>query len=122
MDITPTARETAKQHLVEAAKHHTETKRCNTYYGPAGGMSKLWWERTLGSRISEPTSVVLLGMRQSGCQESRCVLSDLRRREVSRGRTVLPLQANWQVYRRGTAVVRSGDDWWQLQSVTCNLM
>jgi len=71
MDTTPTATETVKQYLVEAAKNHTEATRNNPYHRTAGGMSKMWWERTLGSKMSEPTSVVLLGMRQSGCPERR---------------------------------------------------
>jgi len=39
--------------------------------------------------------------------------SDISHRETSGGRTVLPLQTNWQAYRRGTSVFRSGDVWWE---------
>jgi len=120
MDTTPTATETVKQYLVEAAKNHTEATRNNPYHRTAGGMSKMWWERTLGSKMSEPTSVVLLGMRQSGCQERRVLQragNGQRSQPQSGGRTVPPLQTNWQGNRRRLAVVRSGDVWWeQLQS------
>jgi len=51
MDTTPTAKETSKQYHVEAAKQHTEATRCNPYHRPSGGLVKLWWERTLGSRM-----------------------------------------------------------------------
>jgi len=44
----PPATETAKQYIVEAAKQHTEATRCHPYHRPAGGLSKMWWERTVG--------------------------------------------------------------------------
>jgi len=78
-DTSPTPTETAQQHLLEADKHHIEARRNVPCQRPAGGMSKIWWERTVGSRMSEPTCVVLLGMRQSRCQE----------------RQVLPTSGNW---------------------------
>jgi len=58
MDTTPTATETAKQYLVEAAKQHTEATRCHPYHTPAEGLSEMWGERTLD-------------MRQGGCQKRR---------------------------------------------------
>jgi len=49
MDTTPTATETAKQYLVEAAKQHTEATRLHPYHRPAGDQSEIGGgERTLG--------------------------------------------------------------------------
>jgi len=48
MDTTPSATETSKQYIVEAAKQLTEATRCHPYHKPAGGLSEMWWERTLG--------------------------------------------------------------------------
>jgi len=47
-DTTPTATETAKQYLVEAAKQHTAATISHRYHRPAGGLSKMWGERTVG--------------------------------------------------------------------------
>jgi len=41
MDTTPTATETAKLYLVEAAKQHTEATRCHPYHRPEGGLSEM---------------------------------------------------------------------------------
>jgi len=54
MNTTPTATETEKKYLAEAAKQHTEARRCNPYHRPEGGLSKMWRERTLCSRMSKP--------------------------------------------------------------------
>jgi len=57
------------------------------------------------------TDPVLKDVRSNG--NKREIASDLSRKEESGGRTVLPLQTNSQANRRGVAVVRSGDDWWE---------
>jgi len=68
VDTTPTPTETAKKFLAEGAKQHTEATKDNPYHRPSGCLSEMWWERTLGTRMSKSTSVILLGMRQSGCE------------------------------------------------------
>jgi len=45
LDTTPTTTETAKKYRLEAAKQHTEATRCHPYHRPAGGLSKMRWER-----------------------------------------------------------------------------
>jgi len=42
MDTTPTATETAKQYIVEAAKQHTEATRCHPHHRSTGGLSEMW--------------------------------------------------------------------------------
>jgi len=95
VDTTPAPTETAKQHLVEAVKQHT------SHITDPREVS-----RKCGSRMSRPASVILPVMRQSGCQKRRVLPTRGKwpatsTAEASGGRTVLPLQTNWQVDRRG---------------------
>jgi len=76
----PTAIETAKQYLVEAAKQHTEATRCHPCHRPAGGLSEMWWERALGKRLVSGASIAA---------NDREMASSLSRREASGDRTIL---------------------------------
>jgi len=60
-DTTPTATETAKQNLGEAAKHYTEATRCNPYHRLVG--------TDTGLEDVETNGCYSVG--QSGCQSGK---------------------------------------------------
>jgi len=92
----PTPTEAAKQYLVEAAKHHTEAKRSNPYHRPSVNVE-------IKVCYSAGYAATWVSRAPSAANE-RKIASALSRREASGGRTMLPIQTDWQANQRGAAV------------------